>query len=165
MTQTPAAGAPSVARAPRTLSLGARRAAVIGMYGGYLVAGVLWHNAWTHHSAPLAVATAAMGAIAVFCALALFWRTGYWTWGNASDRSLDERQLAERNRSYVWSYMIVVLIVFFAMTYYYIAYDAHLWLPDRQIDFDPLFYGVLWFGSTLPSAMLAWFHRPPKEEE
>ena len=157
--------APTGRRPIRIVPLGVRRAAVIAYYGGYIGAAVLSHLSHAHHSVPLAVVSSASVAVAVAGFAVLFLRTGYWTWANAPEPGLDERQLAIRQRRYGQAYVTFVTSVFLALLYDHIAADAGWWLPDRKLDAEWLFWGVWVFGLTLPSVLIAWCDRPVPDEE
>jgi len=164
MSTTVNGNAPSQRKPLRKIGLGVRRAAVLAMYGGYGVAAALWHSSQTHHSALLAVAAFAALAAAVACALAVFYRTGYFTWVFGPESGVDERQKAMRNLAYGYCYSIGFALVLLAVLYGEIASDAHWWLPNRN-DAEWIFWGVMTVGLTPPSAMLAWVDQPPPDEE
>jgi hypothetical protein len=164
MSTTANESAPSGHRPLRKVSRGVRRAIVIAMYYGYVVAAVLRHISRTHHSALLAVAAFAILAAAAAGAWTVFRRTGYWTWVFGPDSGVDERQKALRSLVYGYCYIVFFVIPLFGIMYAEMASDAHWWLPDRS-DLEWIFWGVLALGLTLPSAMLAWVDQPPPDEE
>jgi len=157
--------APSQRKPVRKISLGVRRTVVLAMYGGYVVSAALGHISRTHHSTLLAVAAFATLALAVAGALAVFYRTGYWTWVFGAESNVDERQKAVRNLVYGYCYAVYFALSLVAVLYCEIATDAHWWLPNRNLDAEWIFWGVMALGLTLPSAMLAWVDQPPPDEE
>jgi hypothetical protein len=149
----------------RVVSIEDRRKAVVAMVGSYVAAAALWHLGGSLEALGLKAAAVLSLAVSIGAYAVLFYRTGYWTWGTGGEAELDERQLAVRNRCYAHAYAVFVICVFVAMLYYHIASDAGLWLPDRQRDWEWVFWGVLVLGVNLPSILLAWLDRPVPEEE
>ena len=156
--------APAERKPLRKISLGVRRTVAIAMYGGYAFSAALGHISRTHHSTPLALASVATLALAVAGGLAVFYRTGYWTWVFGPESNVDERQKAMRNLAYGYCYSVGFALVLLAVMYGEMATDAHWWLPNRN-DAEWIFWGVMAVGITLPSAMLAWVDQPPPDEE
>jgi ABC-type multidrug transport system permease subunit len=157
--------APTRRNRHRKVNPGLRRAIVLAMYGGYVAGAILGHISRTHHSTLLAVASFAVLAAAMAGALTVFYRTGYWTWVFGREANVDERQKAVRNLVYGYCYALYFALSLVAVLYCEIASDAHWWLPNRNLDADWIFWGVLAYGLTLPSAMLAWVDQPPPDEE
>ena len=149
----------------RVISLRDRRKAIIVLLCSYLAAAVLWHFGASRQLLALKLASLPVLLLSIVAYAMLFFRTGYWTWGSGLEADLDERQLHVRSRAYMAAYSIFVPAVFVAMLYYHIASDAGLWLPDRQFDWEWVFWGVLLLGMNLPSLVLAWIDRPIAGDE
>jgi hypothetical protein len=149
----------------RHLSLPVRRALVIGMYGGYLAYMVLRGLASHLDNGPLGLLGIAMLIGSVAAAWVLLYRTPYWNWGNAPDGSLDERELAVRNRSYRVAYSAYAAVTLLPVVYVSIAIDhPSLWLPRTYDEVSRIVWGLILVGGTLPSALLAWDDRPLEED-
>jgi hypothetical protein len=114
---------------------------------------------------PLGLLGIAMLIGSVAAAWVLLYRTPYWNWGNAPDGSLDERELAVRNRSYRVAYSAYAAITLLPVVYVSIAIDhPSLWLPRTYDEVSRIVWGLILVGGTLPSALLAWDDRPLEED-
>ena len=149
----------------RRLSLSARRALVVAMYGGYAAYMLLRGLAGWLDSGAFGIAGIAALVGCLAAAWALLYQTPYWNWGNAPDGSLDERELAVRNRSYRVAYSAYAAITLLSVVYVSIAIDhPSLWLPRTYDEVSRIVWGLILTSATLPSVLLAWDDRPVEED-
>jgi len=151
---------PHAVRPERRLSLGFRRFLVVSIYGCYAAyAGLMAvpGKVWT----ALAIAFFVAGLLALW---GLFHRTNYWNWGNAPDGTLDEREVAVRNRAYRLAYSAFTGTALLTGFYFSVAVEkSWLWKPATYDETSRLVWAFLLLGMTLPSAILAWDDRPVEE--
>ncbi|MCX6596540.1 MAG: hypothetical protein NTV70_09245 [Acidobacteria bacterium] len=164
MSANPKSPAPA-ATPMRRLSLFERRALVVAMYGGYAAYMLLRGLAVSFDSGALGLAGIAALVGCAAAAWALLYQTPYWNWGNAPDGSLDERELAVRNRSYRVAYSAYAAITLLPVVYVSIAIDhPRLWLPRTYDEVSRIVWAMILTSGTLPSALLAWDDRPLEED-
>jgi hypothetical protein len=89
----------------------------------------------------------------------LFYRTDLWTFGNAPDNQLDERQNIVRNYAYRYAYILLSTAALGLSLYFMMAIDNHWWLPINYGQASTLFFSLLFLVLILPSAIIAWRER------
>lgn len=147
----------------RTLSAGARKTAVVVMYGAYGVAVALWVDADGLRPLPIAIVIIALLLLSFASLFALFQRTRYWKWSNSPDADLDEFQVAFRNEAYKTAYVIVAALTLLFMFAARIASDTtDIAISESAREF--IFWGWFMLVLTLPAALLAWTEKPLDED-
>jgi hypothetical protein len=151
-----------VVRHERLLSIGFRRGLVVAIYGSFLVYAVLRfaqpQEEW--------IWFAGLGffVIALVAAIALFYRTPYYNWGNGPDVQLDERERRTRNHYFRVAFNAYVSIVSGALAYASMAVVKSWWLPRTHDEISALVVPSILLAWTLPSALLAWNASPSPDE-
>jgi hypothetical protein len=96
--------------------------------------------------------------IGLFSAVALFIE-GRGQLAQANDAMLDERERALRDKSYVATHQIMVLVMFGFFLWSIIAKFINGWMPGQQAALD-LLSGFAISSMALPGIILAWRERP-----
>jgi hypothetical protein len=136
-----------------------RRLAVALMYGAYC-AGAAPQLQWAQHEIPRqpqATIILVLFALSFAAGALLFVGAHYWRWGNAKTATLDEREIATRNRVYASAYRWVALISMVGC----VAWQSG-WRPlhPLSVDSNVIVWGYVLLLATLPAALLAWTEPP-----
>lgn len=140
----------------------ARRWTVLGLALSWLVS-LGARSPWFDATA----GTAARGVLTIGGLVLVFWfaaRTyrAARAIGDDADGSLDERQVALRNRTYLDAYRIVGAAVVSWAAYLSIAADSRrFWFPDSAYTWTVIFEATLFLAIFAPSVLLTWREADP----
>lgn len=88
-----------------------------------------------------------------------------WFMGNAPDEALDERERAQRNRSYFRAYTVYASLTVLAGFYFLdLAPDLGLWMPTHYDHWWALVWANLILALAAPAAFVAWDEPDPEPE-
>ncbi|WBQ11921.1 hypothetical protein L2D00_08675 [Hyphomonadaceae bacterium BL14] len=109
-------------------------------------------------------------ALVVLSAIAFFWLATSYVQRIAGEQAseLDDLERDLRRRAFAFSYQVFTGLMAAGVFYLAVANDETrltLWAPETYAHWNAIFWGVLLYSFTLPSAWLAWTLPAPDDED
>jgi hypothetical protein len=150
-----------------TIPRATRRVAVLVAALAFPLLVLAWYGLRAADAHPIIWAAGVIGAVVILAASA----RGLYTWqhalANQPDATLDERQVAIRDRAYLIAYRLFATGV--TLTLLVLGIGADVLDPVIAVTFDtvqPFFWAATYYALVLPSAAVAWSmpEAPPDDE-
>ncbi len=144
------------------------RSLFVALYVLYPLGCILQLGPDTGDDLPILSVIGLLMVAASFLAFAVLAGSSFQRQAQEPDTTLDERELAQRNRAAYRAFAVFAGIVALGLLYMDLRMDFAgrfpLWAPTEQAHWNALFWGAIILGLTLPAAFLAWEKEPPLED-